>query len=271
MPTGKQPLEGFHIVEQDELTIRLPESMPQGQDEEWFEYTTGGPWKRLRIHDYQHVFRVPGLYEALVYTALKCSSPRRITRMLSSVLADWPDTPASSLRVLDLGAGNGVVADHLREIGVAHVLGVDLLKEARAAAERDRPGVYDDYLVADLCNLTASQKEHLDRCQCNCLVTIAALGFGDIPPRAFATALAAIDTPGWLAMAIKESFLTEKDPTGFARLVQELIAAGTIEIHARHRYCHRLSIAGEELHYVGLIGRKLADVPEECLRDAEGG
>lgn len=272
MPIGEQPLEDFATIEQSGLTLRLPKAAAGcEQDEEWFEYrgpSSHGRWRRLRIHDYREIFRVPQLYEALVYNALKCSSPSRITRMLDAVLADWPDEP-SDLRVLDLGAGNGIVAKHLRAIGVEHVIGVDLLEEAAMATERDRPEVYDDYLVADLCNLTTEQTSRLDGAGCNCLITVAALGFGDIPPRAFARAVQAIETPGWIAMAIKEDFLTNHDPSGFAHLIQALISSGSIEVHAKHRYRHRLSMAGEELYYVGVIGRKLADVPEDLLRAAE--
>ena len=65
-------------------------------------------------------------------------------RMLTQVLEDWPQSP-SDLRVLDLGAGNGIVAERLTEAGVGHIVGVDLLEEAAQAAERDRPDAYDDY------------------------------------------------------------------------------------------------------------------------------
>ncbi len=57
---------------------------------------------------------------------------------------------AETLRVLDLGAGNGIMAEELRAVGAEHAVGVDILSEARDAAERDRPGLYADYLVADL-------------------------------------------------------------------------------------------------------------------------
>ncbi len=272
MPIGEQPLQRERTTQYEGLTIRLPKPPGPGerwdQDEEWFEYQTDSGWRRLRIHDYDEMFKVPGLYEGLVYHALKCSSPRRIVQMLSGVMSDWPDQ-TSDLRVLDLGAGNGVVAEALRDIGVNHIIGIDLLKEAKDAAQRDRPEVYDDYLVADLCDLTDEQAQRLDGAKCNCLITVAALGFGDIPPRALARAIEAIETPGWIAMAIKEDFLTDSDPTGFARLVQSLISSGCIEVHAQHRYCHRVSVTGEKLHYVGLIGRKLADVPEEMLRETE--
>ncbi len=45
------------------------------QDEEWFEFIEDGQWRRLRIHDYDQVYNIPGLYEAVVYRTLKCNSP----------------------------------------------------------------------------------------------------------------------------------------------------------------------------------------------------
>ncbi len=48
------------------------------------------------------------------------------------------------LRVLDLGAGNGVVGEELKKRGVSRLVGVDIITEAQAATERDRPGVIND-------------------------------------------------------------------------------------------------------------------------------
>ena len=52
--------------------------------------------------------------------------------------------------MLDLGAGNGMVGEALREHGFEEITGVDITPEAGEAAERDRPGVYADYHVCDL-------------------------------------------------------------------------------------------------------------------------
>ena len=237
-----------------------PTSSDLDQDEESFEFQHRGETRRLRIHDYADIFRVPGLYEALVYDKLECNSPPRLADLLASVIADWPDTP-SSLRVLDLGAGNGVMAEELRRIGVRHVVGLDLLREAALGARRDRPGVYDDYVVVDLTALPEEDERRLEAARLDCLVTAAALGFGDIPPEAFTAAFNLIATEGWLAMTIKEGFLDPHgDDSGFARLLRSLIDAGIIEIQAHHRYCHRLSIDGEQIFYLAVIARKTADI-----------
>ena len=171
--------------------------------------------------------------------------------------------------MFDLGAGNGCVAEVLRELGVPFIVGLDLLPEARDAARRDRPGIYDDYLVADLCELSPADRARMQRHRLNCLITVAALGYGDVPPLAFGTAFNLIQTPGWLAMTIKEDFLNPEDQSGFARLMRRMIDAGIVEIQAHHRYCHRKSIAGEQLFYVAVVARKTRDVPQSWLIEDE--
>lgn len=248
-----------------EFELRVP-SHAHGlrQDEEWFELRREGRWVRMRMHDYAELFADQGLYEALVYELLECRSPGRVAALLKNTLADV-GCEGERLRVLDLGAGNGIVAEELRKRGVESIVGVDILENAREAAERDRPGVYDDYLVADLTDLEPSARERLDARNLNCLVSVAALGFGDIPPLVFANALDAIACPGWAAFTIKEEFLTQRDATGFSRLVRDLEAAGVLRIDARHRLWHRLSLSGRKLFYVALIARKLAPIPSELL------
>lgn len=252
-----------------DFNIRFPALDDRSQDEETFDASINGETRRLRIHDYDALYNEPGLYEALVYDKLQCRSPQRVVQLLKTVLIDWPTDP-SDLRVLDLGAGNGIVAEELRRVGVPYIVGLDLLPEAERSARRDRPDAYDDYLVADLTKLTDGQKEKLTSHRCNSLITVAALGFGDIPPRAFANALNFVSDNGWLAMTIKEDFLhPSDDDSGFAKLVQQMIAERIIEMDAHLRYCHRLSVVGERLFYVAAVARKLTDVPEQMIRAAE--
>ena len=241
-----------------------------GQDEESFDFVLDGATRRLRIHDYADIYRVPGLYEALVYDKLECTSPPRLADLMASVLTDWPGE-ARNLRVLDLGAGNGIMAEELRRIGVGHVVGLDLLPEAALAARRDREEVYDDYVVVNLTALPERDKERLTASRLDCLVTAAALGFGDIPPEAFAEAFNLIATKGWLAMTIKEDFLDPHgDDSGFARLLRSLIDTGLIEIQAHQRYCHRRSIDGEQLFYLAVVARKTADIPRHVIGSSSG-
>lgn len=244
------------------FNIRFNPAYPDlDQNEESFAFEHEGKTRRLRVHDYADIFAVPGLYEALVYDKLECSSPTRVAEIIQSVLIDWPHDPAD-LRVLDLGAGNGIMAEQLRSIGVEHIIGLDLLPEAGDAAQRDRPQVYDDYVVADLTELSATDRKRLKNAKFNALVTVAALGFGDIPPDAFAAAFNLVEDGGWIAMTIKEDFLSStEDSSGFSKLVRWMIDEGILEIQAHHRYCHRLSIQGEQIFYIAVVARKTSNIP----------
>ena len=43
---------------------------------------------------------------------------------------------AAQLRVLDVGAGNGMVGEELDRMGAKHIVGVDIIPEAAEAAQR---------------------------------------------------------------------------------------------------------------------------------------
>lgn len=239
-----------------EFTLRLPQDTAElAQDEEWVLVESGGRTAKIRIHDYAEVYRIPGLYEALVQDALKCRSPQRVTQLLRIVFDDAAEDPRG-LCVLDLGAGNGLVGERLREMGVGQIVGLDLLPEAKRAAQRDRPTVYDDYYVADLCAPQYEQDRALVDYGFNALVVVGALGFSEIQPAAFARALGYLRKGGWLAISIKEEFLGGDDVTGFAHLIRRLVDAGTLEPVAYQHYRHRISMAGEDLFYVALVARK---------------
>lgn len=227
------------------------------QDAECCELTVDGETRRIRFHDYDEIYEIPGLYEHLFYEVLDCRSPKVVCDLLHEQLEARGFDPAEQV-VLDLGAGNGMVGECLAAMGCGTIVGADILPEAAAAAERDRPGVYADYVVADLSDAPAHARETLGRYRFGVLTTVAALGFGDIPPAAFEEAYRHLADDGWLAFCIKEDFLEEAEPSGFNELIRGKIASGELELFARRRYRHRLNSAGEWLHYVALIARKRA-------------
>jgi predicted TPR repeat methyltransferase len=173
----------------------------------------------------------------------------------------------SELRVLDLGAGNGMMGERLAKLDVESIVGMDIIPEAAEATKRDRPGVYDGYHVADLTDLSESLRGKLEGEEFNCLTSVAALGFGDIPPQAFAEAYNLISTPGWVAFNIKETFLDERDTTGFSRLIRRMLRDGIMRARTKERYRHRLSITGDPLHYIAIIARKEADIPPSLVTE----
>jgi len=235
-----------------------------GQDEVVFSLIENGELRPLRFHDYEEIYARPGLYEELFYERLKCTSPREVVELLRRALGTVRE-PVNELRVLDLGAGNGMMGDVLKKEGIARLVGVDIIPEARDAAFRDRPTVYDAYYVADLQEPDDELVEELREWGFDCLTCVAALGFGDIPPRAFFNAMKLVRSDGWLAFNIKQSFLDHAEQTGFARLVKELIFSKYLDIYHLELYRHRLSMEGKQLFYYALVGRMTASIPDDFL------
>lgn len=235
-----------------------------GQDEAYFNLIEDGSTRQILFHDYDRIFSKPGLYEQLFYERLKCTSPKKVSGLLhDSLTSEWVN--CTELRVLDLGAGNGMMADCLRRMGVARIVGVDILPEARDAADRDRPTAYDAYIVADFTKLGDERREEIAEWRFDCLTSVAALGFGDIPPKAFFTALKFLRTDGWVAFNIKETFLDRSDDRGFSRFIRELIFSKYLDVYRLERYTHRLSMEGVPLKYYALVGRLTASIPLDFL------
>ncbi len=234
------------------------------QDRVFFYLIEDGKAVKLRFHDYAEIYNRPGLYEQLFYDRLKCSSPKKVTELLQRALETVRE-PLTELRVLDLGAGNGMMAEELKNRGVARLVGADIIPEARAAAHRDRPEVYDDYYIEDFTQLRPETKEELVEWHFDCLTCVAALGFGDIPPRAFFNAMKQIRTDGWLAFNIKDSFLDASEQGGFSRLIRELIFSEYLDVYHLELYRHRLSMEGTQLFYYALVGRLTASIPDGFL------
>lgn len=246
--------------------IQFPPADARGleQDEVYFYLVDGETKERIRLHDYDRMFEIPGLYEQVVYDRLKCQSPETVVAALGDAVSQ-SDRRLNELRVLDLGAGNGIVGDELKKNGVSRLVGVDILPEARIATERDRPGVYDEYYVMDFSDLDERDRQELDSWSFDCLVSVAALAFGDIPAQAFLEAFNTIGKDGWVAFNIKESFLDLSDDSGFLRLVRELLFSEYMDLYHLRRYRHRFSIEGEPLYYFALGGKKRADLPASFI------
>jgi SAM-dependent methyltransferase len=235
------------------------------QDEEFFFLIeSDGNEKKILFHEYAEIYKTKGLYEQLFYERLKCNSPAKVSEALRYPLSQVQENH-SELRVLDLGAGNGMMGEQLRKQGVARLIGADIIPEAKEATERDRPMIYDAYYIADFCNLTEEQREDIQEWSFNCLTTVAALGFGDIPAKAFMEAFNILQSKGWIAFNIKETFLDKTDETGFSIAIRELIFSEYLDIYYLERYQHRLSMEGQPLYYFAIAGRKNADTPQDFL------
>lgn len=251
--------------------LRFPQTdnpLDLEQDEEWCFVEHGGREQRIRFHDYDKIFRVPGLYEALFYDKLECKSPEMVCMLLEHEIRKNSEHP-SDLSVLDVGAGNGIVGEILARMGVPEIIGIDIIDEAAEAAGRDRPGLYQEYFVEDLTNLSFRTRHNLQSQRLNCLTTVAALGFNDIPPSAFANAYNLIENPGWIAFNIRDKFLTNGDMSGFSQLIRRMVDNEILDLCVKHTYFHRLALDGTPLEYVAVVGKKHQNIPEEWFGEFE--
>lgn len=241
----------------DELTIELPGARDAAlpQDQEYFEMEADGQRRRIRIHDYAQIYGIPGLYERLFAETLCCRSPEVVVDLLHKTLLEHERDPRD-LRVLDFGAGNGMVAEELARIGAGYIVGVDQLDEAKQAAGRDRPGLYESYHALDITDPEPEVKAELQEANFNCLTCVAALGFADIPPEAFQAALDLVAPNGLVAFNIRDRFVASQDASGFADLLDDMTSSGELIEHAQLRYPHRLGISGEPLYYIAIVAQK---------------
>lgn len=77
-----------------------------------------GAKTKIKFHDYDRIYDTPGLYEQLFHDRLKCNSPSKVADILKKAV-DQSDEDFYGFRVLDLGAGNGLVGEALKKYGVS--------------------------------------------------------------------------------------------------------------------------------------------------------
>lgn len=124
---------------------------------------------------------------------------------------------------------------------------------------------YDAYYVEDFAKLDKEKEEEIQSWQCDCMVTVAALGFGDVPVEVFLEAFNVVKSEAWVAFNIKDTFFDIRDESGFSKMIRELIFSKYLDVYCIERYRHRLSIEGEPLYYFAITGWKTSDVPDEFL------
>ncbi|MCG8335627.1 MAG: class I SAM-dependent methyltransferase [Proteobacteria bacterium] len=240
--------------------IRYPQNPEKlDQNEEWITLVKNHKSEKIRLHEYDKFFSIPGLYEEVVYKELKCCSPITVCSNLKERISGFGGQ-TNGLRVLDFGAGNGMIGECLTKITHCEALvGLDIIDQARMAALRDYPGVYDEYYVMDMSQIDPNKAVQLKKWKFNVLITVAALGFGDIPTLAFMNAFNMIEKGGWIAFNIKERFVSENDESGFQKII-EYMTKGHMDFLTSQRYCHRLSLSGEPLYYHAVIGKKTNNI-----------
>ncbi len=225
------------------------------QSEEVFEVRLAdGEVRTLRVQDYDDVYAVPGLYEEVVQRRLACRSPEVISRALVAA-AEGRGVPAADLRVFDLGAGNGVVGEALRDLGVRHVVGLDPSLTAAGAARRDRPGTYADYLTCGVEDPRAG--DAVAAHGLTCVIAAGAVGEGHIPPEAFGALWRRLPAPALFGLTLKAD-----DAAQEAAVVERFLEASGLgrepaaEVLSTEVFVHRRTMTGEPLHYTAVVGAR---------------
>ena len=213
-----------------------------------------GTTDRFRLHEYERVYAVPGLYEEVVQRRLHSASATVLAQLLTACAED-AGTPAADLAVFDLGAGNGVSGEELRARGVGKIVASDGITQARDAARRDRPGLYAEYLVGDTDDLPEVPgliREH----GLNALVCAGALGLGHITAASFHRLWCAFPPGAWFSVSLHED-LAEPGGSDFGDYLAGFEAredGGKILL--REPFRHRLTMTGEPITYVAIVARK---------------
>ncbi len=159
------------------------------------------------------------------------------------------------LLVVDLGAGSGVVGEELRARGGGTLLALDSIAAAREAALRDRPGLYVEYLVGDTDDLPRAA-ELIRSHELNGLVAAGALGVGHVSADSFHRLWSAFPAGAWFAVCVHED-LMQPGASDFANDLAAFERHGDRgEVVLRERFRHRLTMAGDPIHYVAIVARK---------------
>jgi SAM-dependent methyltransferase len=239
-----------------DYSVELENDPGRIQSEEALTVTyADGSTERMRLHEYDRVYSVPGLYEEVVQRRLECASPSVVATSIVAAAVEEGEG-AGDLRVFDLGAGNGVVAEELAQRGVSTFVGIDDAPVAKEAADRDRPGLYAEYLVGDLADhprVPAVVDEH----GLNALVAVGALGLGHITAASFDAAWSRFPEGSWLGVTVPED-LVDPGASDFGDYVEAETSAGRLREHSRQRFRHRLLMDGGEVFYVAIVARRTA-------------
>jgi predicted TPR repeat methyltransferase len=227
----------------DNFRVEIDSSVPAVQGDEFFVVHLDGERRTVNIHDYAGIYAVPGLYEHVLQLRLQSKSPQMMAASLGARVALSKDA-ATPVRCLDVGAGVGLSGAALSVEGLAPTVGMDIIPAAAEAAQRDRPGLYERYVVGDLGKVDLAPL--IKTYRLNALVSSAALTGGHIEPQVLAKTWAAFSPGDWLAFTCLDS-RADTARAGFDNWT---------DFEFDEPFLHRRLTTGEPVHFRSLVGRR---------------
>ena len=226
------------------------------QLEERFLLKHNGTKEVIRLHDYRRLYAVPGLYNHILNDLLKCSSHEVVAEALQHLM-EASTLNLKEAKILDFAAGNGLVAKALYDKGARFFVGVDIEREAKKAAEREFPMLYQSYKILDFCKLSTLEKNSFEQQKLNTLVVASALGFGEkhVPVKAFIHAFNLIENGGAIVFCIYDQYLSEVDKTGYKKVLEK-IQEESFDLRENKRYVHRNTVFGGKMWFRVIAGFK---------------
>lgn len=212
--------------------------------EEWIEYGPTKARRRIGFHDYASLYDEPGLYDHVFVELLGMSTAPQVVGLYGGALRSLGRDPADE-RVLDLGAGSGIGGGELRDLQVGEVVAIDREPAAARAAARDRPGVYDDYVVGEV---PEAIEQLRPRAPFTALLAVASVGADALGVSQLAQLVDALLTPDALvAFAVSETL--------YPALVDDLARRVGMDVLRAIDYVHRRQTDGGDHRATAIVGQ----------------
>lgn len=249
-------MRDYDKIFDDPYSIKLLEPTSSRQSDEFIQGDFDGETITFNLHDYNFMYKHPLLYDIVLYDYLKCRTPDEIASVVKQV---WEanKVSASTVRMLEIGAGSGAFGECMKSmVGVGELVGLDISAAAMEAARRDRPSIYDEYIVADLTALSPAVESQLRDFRFSCVGVASATGWGNhIPVAGFEKAFDLLIPGGWYIFHVKPN---DPDPecVELCQWIETKIQSGQATQIYRGSHFHRLRTTGSEIFYDVVVAVK---------------
>ena len=225
---------------------RLAPTVQVDEAQDVVRWSDGSAQRTTGLHDYAALYAVPGLYEAVFVEHLGSGSPALLTAALGEVL---PPAARPGRRVLDAGAGTGLVGEHLVAAGFSPVWAVDLEPGSAVAVLRDRPACHRGARALDLLALDDADRAWLAEVDPDVVTVSGAVGFGHLPAPAFTVLADLLPAGGLLAVTVAPELADSPELADHAAV----LLGPSFAVRARHDGVHRRTASGGLLPVRALV------------------